>query len=459
MDKSETRNEGSLILLGLEKNKKEMIRELFLPVILFSTIGAFYWAIRGSSGYGGSSGATFTGLGWALAWFFLSHESSEEKSRPYSLGWIVLAITLGIGIGGMHGYGQFISWIRGEFRIDGTDITTSINPIIGYLWLFQCGLAWGGTAGVFMAWCGSKKPPKKKDWGFRILFGIAGALIGYLITVIFPGLINPLYDTVDYFNCPDCERTLSTSQSSMILLWIFLALLFYEFLRKEWRGVLLTITMALGFGLGFSIFAFWHYGYEVAGINLDWWKFWEMSIGFIGGMTFGICYYLYNRPFGKKDIHLVRVQPYSKHKKAERILGIELTIFIALSWSFYNGIGGFLSNFICDKEGCTPAQNELVNSSRLIYSIPIITSLLFLFILFLYKTYKKPFNPNDGRIIIKKPALRFLIIHSVLVTLGYMVTFNSEMSCGSWLLIWIYTFLLIIGLISFLILFKIKSKT
>jgi len=117
-----------VLLLGLKTEKSEIFNELVIPVILFGTIGAFYWAVRGTSGYGGTSGAVFAGIGWALCWFFLSYEQHEKKERPYSSGWIVLAIKLGIGIGGMHGYGQFISWIM--FRLIPFIFKFIVNKII-----------------------------------------------------------------------------------------------------------------------------------------------------------------------------------------------------------------------------------------------------------------------------------------------------------------------------------------
>ncbi|MFO8017098.1 MAG: hypothetical protein R6U96_00540 [Promethearchaeia archaeon] len=131
--------------------------------MIFSTYGAFYWVIRGTEGYGGSSGAVFSGIGWALAWYFLSYESSEKKKRPYSSGWVIAAITLGIGVGGLHGYGQFMTWIKGEFCLSYPENCIPLNPLVGYGWLFQCGLVWGGMGCLFLAWTGSKKPTEPKD--------------------------------------------------------------------------------------------------------------------------------------------------------------------------------------------------------------------------------------------------------------------------------------------------------
>ncbi|MGV9173267.1 MAG: hypothetical protein ACOC35_11990 [Promethearchaeia archaeon] len=434
----------SLINLKLRKDKKNLIHELLVPILIFGCHGVFYWAIRGTGGYGGSSGAVFAGLGWALAWYFLSYESSEKKKRPYSSGWVVAAITLGIGLGGLHGYGQFMTWIKGEFCLDSTNCI-SLNPLVGYAWLFQCGLAWGGMGGIFLAWTGSRKPPTSKDWIFRIVFAVGGALIGFFLTYYFPGLINPAYDRVDYTNfatCPDCKRTLSTSLSSMTLLGIFLGLLLYEMIRKEWRGVLLTLTIALGFALAFSIFAFWHYGPQFSDLDISWWKNWEMSIGFIGGASFGLAYYIFNRPYQDDHISMIRQQPFSQRPNAEKLIGMEFTTATALGWSIYNGIGGFLGKF------------ELKDSWRWHFSLPFIAVCLAYFLYHVYKVKKEPFQVGEDQTNIKKPVVRFVIGHAILVILGYMVAYNIEINFNNAYLLSLYTVFLIIGAVVVIIRIK-----
>jgi len=431
----------SSFFLGQKERKSNLINELLIPALLMSSIGAFYWAIRGSSGYGGSSGGAFAGIGWGIAWFFFSYEKSEIKSRPYSSGWLILAITLGISIGGMHGYGQFMSWIRGIFYLDYPSVSVHINPMVGYLWLFQCGLAWGGNAGLIMGWCGSKEPPTPKDWILRLFFGIGGALIAYMIAFFFPGLINPLYDIVDYTDlstCRDCARTLATSLDSMLWLGLYFGLLLYEVVKKDWRNVKLGLTMGLGFALSFSIFAFWHYGSDI-NPYIDWWKNWEMSIGFFGGVTFGICFYLFNRPVREEEIKEVKIQPYSANRNAEKLIGAELAITLAIGWAIYNGISGFGSNF------------DLEEIFTLLLTIALIVNCVIYLLYIVRRTIKNPYNLADGRSNINKPAFRFLVVHSILIVLGYMVSFNSVMSYAHWVLIIVYTVLLIIGVVPFLI--------
>ncbi|MGQ4872662.1 MAG: hypothetical protein ACP6IY_01170 [Promethearchaeia archaeon] len=438
-------SENKFLFLNLKKTKEELIYELILPIIFLGCIGAFYWAIRGSAGYGGAGGGVFAGIGWALAWYFLSYESNINKRRPYSSGWVVIAITLGISIGGLHGYGQFVSWISGKFYINYPYDYVPINPIIGYLWFFQCGLAWGGLAGIFIGWCGSKEPLKLKGWCFRILFGIIGTLIGFIITYLRPDLINPLYNDVNYSTCSDCERNLSTSLSSMALLGLYLGFLVYEFIRKDWRNVALALTMGIGFGLAFSIFSFWHLFSGFSDLPLDWWKNWEMSIGFFGGATIAICFYLYNRPFEDDKISLIRIQPYSKYRKAEKIIGINLAITIALGWAIIGAISGVVE------------QQNLGESLIISIGIPLALICIIIFLISTLIAIKKPIGLEDKKSIINRPALLFAIIHTILIILGYIVSFTINMTFAHWFLIWIYTIFLIIGVSAFYFIFKYRK--
>ena len=43
MNEKNTRRK--FLYLGLKKDRKEILNELIIPVIIFSTIGGFYWAI------------------------------------------------------------------------------------------------------------------------------------------------------------------------------------------------------------------------------------------------------------------------------------------------------------------------------------------------------------------------------------------------------------------------------
>jgi hypothetical protein len=43
--------------------------EIWLPVLLFGSVGAMTWAIRGTDGWDGIDGSMVPGLAWALLWY------------------------------------------------------------------------------------------------------------------------------------------------------------------------------------------------------------------------------------------------------------------------------------------------------------------------------------------------------------------------------------------------------
>ena len=130
-----------------------------LMAVIFALMGAFFWAIRGTTGYGGSDGGTLAGLGWAMLWFGFSRYGHAARLRPYGTGHMIAAITLGMAVGGMTGYGVYIGWIQGNFYLDYPEGVREIGQWTGFLALFICGLHWGGLAGAFMAWCAPKERP------------------------------------------------------------------------------------------------------------------------------------------------------------------------------------------------------------------------------------------------------------------------------------------------------------
>ena len=79
---------------------QNFIVDILLPCLLFGSLGAITWAIRGTSGWGGFDGALVPGFTYALLfYFFMYRRGIDARSIVFWLG-------LGIAIGGMWGYGQ-----------------------------------------------------------------------------------------------------------------------------------------------------------------------------------------------------------------------------------------------------------------------------------------------------------------------------------------------------------------
>lgn len=270
---------------------------LYLALV-FSLAGAFLWAIRGTTGFGGAQGGILAGLGWALIWYCSSRRLGNERHRPYGHAHVISAILLGITCGGFTGYGVYISWVQGRFHLDYPDGMREISPWAGYLMLFVCGLHWGGLTGAFLAWCAPRKSPRLKGWVGRILSGAAGAVACYAVVVTFPHWFLPYYHEGIYadhenrtcLRAADCIRSISPHVGA------WLGFLVFEVIRRDFRAVAVMSLLALGFALSFSIGGIWQVNYVREVPPLDWWKFWELSIGLGGGLTLAFIFFYFNRP-------------------------------------------------------------------------------------------------------------------------------------------------------------------
>lgn len=273
---------------------------------IMGLMGAFFWAIRGSAGYGGSQGAMLAGLGWAVLWYGFANLDGRGKERAYASPRMLAAITLGIAFGGLTGYGVYIAWLQGRFYLDYPDGVRAIAPWTGYAMLFFCGLHWGGVAGAFMAWCAPAKPVTWVHWIWRLAAGIAGALAAGWLVHAFPQWFLPFYSEGIY-DVPANETCLRAQGSIGNIaphVGLFLGFLGFEATRRDWRAVGMMTVMALGFAIPFSAGGYWQTLHDT-GPGIDWWKQWEMSIGLGGGLALGLAFYLFNKPISKSTTRQV----------------------------------------------------------------------------------------------------------------------------------------------------------
>lgn len=138
-----------------ENRKSDLIHDLLLPTLLFAALGGMSWAVRGSSGYGGSSGCIFAGVLWGAAWWFIARDSSPVQTRRYASAWIIFALTVGIGFSGNRGWMQWSSFFEGRLQTNySKGEFLPISPAYGFLWLFIAGVPWAGLGACLLAWCG-----------------------------------------------------------------------------------------------------------------------------------------------------------------------------------------------------------------------------------------------------------------------------------------------------------------
>lgn len=297
--------------------------------LIMALMGAFFWAIRGSAGFGGSQGGIYAGLGWAIIFYLFAGLDRQRALRPYGGPRVIAAITLGIAFGGMTGWGVYTAWVQGMFHYNSPDAAREIAPWTGYLALFFCGLHWGGNAGAFLAWCAPRVKTTWKTWVGRLAAAIIGAVIAHTIVRLFPQFFFPFYAEGIYDN-PDygtVQRTWGAIPNIARHVGIFFGLMAFEAIRRDWRAVKMMTTVSLGFALGLSIGAWWHtfHGHELA---IDWWKNWEMSSGFGGGLGLALAFILFNRPETGRAPHTPSI--------AERAWGAGVPLLLA-SWATWRG--------------------------------------------------------------------------------------------------------------------------
>ena len=305
-----------------------------LVAIIMGLMGSFFWAIRGTGGFGGSTGGALAGLGWAMLWHGFSRFGGGAAQRPYGSRRMVAAITFGIAVGGLTGYGVYIGWLQGKFYLDYPHDVREVAAWTGYAMLFLCGLHWGGVTGVFMAWCAPRSSLGLKGWLMRIAAGVCGAVAAGITVRLLPQLFLPfysegIYDVAEYRTC---QRALGSIRNIAPHVGLFLGFLAFELVRRDWRAAAMMLVMALGFAIPFTVGGYWQtmHGAE---LKIDWWKNWEMTIGLGGGLAFGLAFYLFNRPHPDHALRPVT--------RKERIWGTGFPIWLACGVVFMGAYSGF----------------------------------------------------------------------------------------------------------------------
>lgn len=309
-------------------------RDERMLLVVFALMGGFYWAIRGSAGFGGGQGALMAGTGWALLWIWASHLGTVRSTRPYASPWAVVAIMLGTMLGGMTGYGVYTAWVDGRFLVHDSAAPQAISPLWGYAMLLVCGLHWGGNLGALLSWCAPERRADALAWLLRLGLGIGGGALAWALVRGAPHLFLPLY-TPELYSDPankTCLRAVGAVETIAIHLGVFLGFLTAALLRRDRRAVKLMLTVSLGFALPFCIGGYWHTLRDSA-LQLDWWKNWEMGIGLGGGLSLGLAFLWFNQPGA--------VPPAPLGPIATRFFGWGIPVWWGLQNVLDNGVKGW----------------------------------------------------------------------------------------------------------------------
>ncbi len=288
--------------------RPDLTHDLFLPTLLFTALGGMTWAVRGCSGFGAVPGCVFAGVMWGTAWWFLAHAQGGGRNRRYSSGWIVLAVTVGIGLSGARGWMQWPTFFEGKLQTNTSKGEfVPIDRSYGFLWLFIAGVPWAGLGACLLAWCGSRRETRAWHWAVRIACGLGGALLFRSLYASYPQLFLPLYDSLesrykDFAHNPNLRRLSNDCGAALAHLGCYLGLLLYEAARREGKNVVLITTVGLVNGVGWALFQNWKWANAIwGGGAFNFWRCWESSGGLSIGIAYGIAYFLVNREMGARE--------------------------------------------------------------------------------------------------------------------------------------------------------------
>jgi len=280
----------------------DLAHDLVLPTLLFAALGGMTWAVRGCSGFGAVAGCVFAGVTWGTAWWYIAQASGGARTRRYSSGWIVLALTVGIGLSGGRGWMQWPSFFEGKLMTSAPKgESVPIPRAYGFLWLFIAGVPWAGIGACLLAWCGPRRETRAWHWLIRIACGLGGALLMRHLFTAFPRSFLPLYESLesryrDYAANPSLRRLTNDCGAALTHLGCYLGLLTYEAARREWKNTVLIATVGLVNGAGWALCQNWKWANAIwGGGAFNFWRCWESSGGLSIGIAYGIAYFLVNR--------------------------------------------------------------------------------------------------------------------------------------------------------------------
>lgn len=329
-------------MCATEVGQRDLVRDLFLPTLLFAALGGMTWAVRGSSGFGAVKGCVFAGVTWGAAWWFIARDHSGEQARRYTSGWIILALTVGIGISGGRGWMQWPSFFDGILQTNSEKGEfVPISRTYGFVWLFIAGMPWAGLGACILAWCASGRPLRAWEWSLRIACGFGMAyLLGTLLFDHYPNIFLPLYGSLkdryqDLQANPNLRRLIGDNQLAIRHLGFYLGFLIFEVGRKDWRNVKLILSVGIANGLGWALCQNWKWAPGLwPNANVNWWRCWESSGGISIGVAYGIAFYLVNRRMSAEEKAVTEAT--SGNRRPYLVWFASFVLMLALGWFMRN---------------------------------------------------------------------------------------------------------------------------
>lgn len=316
-----------------DRRRHDLVYDLVLPTLLFAALGGMTWAVRGCSGFGAVAGCIFAGVTWGAAWWFLAHDPAWPQSRRYSSGWVVLALTVGIGLAGagLDAVAQLLRRAPANQRRKGRIRTHRAATVSFGCSSPEC----RGPDWELACWPGADRCAKCGPGTGRcaIACGMGGATLGRYLFDHYPEYFLPLYSQIedryrDLETNPTLKRLINDSGAAIQHLGLYLGFLAFEIGRREGKNVFLISTVGLVNGAGWALWQNWKWAPAVwEGAQFNWWRCWESSGGISIGIALGMAYYLVNRRMGSDEQALVAARRALSGPNFEWLL-----TYLGLSW-------------------------------------------------------------------------------------------------------------------------------
>ena len=201
------------------KDNRTSMREVVFVSLVFAGMGAITWAIRGTAGWGGMDGTLVPGLTWGLLWWYVCwRKGIDARGIPLWLG-------LGLTLGGELGYGQYVSWLRGEFSVG--DEILPISQWLSLTWFGICGIGWAAPGGIALGWALAGRK-SLGVWLARLVVPLGFAFLTRIAIQTWPWLFFPKWNQGLYVaesNATGAAETSTDSQGTMLAIWFLCATL------------------------------------------------------------------------------------------------------------------------------------------------------------------------------------------------------------------------------------------
>ncbi|MCK5862242.1 MAG: hypothetical protein KAH38_07145, partial [Candidatus Hydrogenedentes bacterium] len=239
-----------------------------------------------------------------------------------------------------------------------------------------------------------------------------------------PQLFLPFYKEGIYNEANrDCIRAAGAIKNILPHVGLYIGFLAFECIRKDWRAVKVMLIMGIGFAMAFTLGAFW---FRCEGA-MPWWKFWEMSIGLGGGLSFGFSFYLLNEADEKKHSVLITA--------GERYFAMGLVVLLGIANVVASGYEGFSRLHKLD----------LPTSMRFLVTLGLVVIVIIAYLFWLRRSKERKSSRSHVRIPLL-PTGAISMILGLIVVSGYLVSMPKNISSNI-ILLTIYTICILVSVV------------